>query len=252
MNNIRLTFNSSTNISLPLGVYYVLQDDALAFGFIKNNKPNINGFLNELIPSLSNYQEDLNKKLLEYNDGDEELARICAGSIHNVYLKPFAFVDYDRKNVPFRINKDKYDVFITIHDERLRFYNTDFSNYIRTLLSEYALKKFDQREYLYAFEMTNQIKDAIINQNVCIFYLDQEVRVFAPFYLDIDRFENYVYVLGSNKSGQPEVIRLTDIKKVSVLEEQMDVTEEMFNMAYCLFRKICMAKRPENTGENQG
>ena len=111
MKNSRLTFNSSTNFTLPIGVYQVLQRDAYYYGFVKNEKPNLSGFLNSLIPELSDYQEDLFSKLLKYNNGNEEMAKFCARSIHNVYLRPFAFHDDGTVNVPFRISKDKYDDF---------------------------------------------------------------------------------------------------------------------------------------------
>ena len=91
MNNTRLTFNSSTNFTLPIGVFRILQRDAYYYGFIKNEQPNVSGFLNNLIPALSDYQEDLLHELLKYNNGDVETAKICAKSIHNVYLHPFAF-----------------------------------------------------------------------------------------------------------------------------------------------------------------
>ena len=39
MNNTRLTFNSSTNFSLPIGIFHILQRDAYYYNFIKNNQP---------------------------------------------------------------------------------------------------------------------------------------------------------------------------------------------------------------------
>lgn len=60
MNNTRLTFNSSTNFTLPIGVFQVLQDDAYYYGFMKNGKQNIGGFLNNLIPAI-NSERDFRK-----------------------------------------------------------------------------------------------------------------------------------------------------------------------------------------------
>ena len=170
MKNSRLTFNSSTNFTLPIGVFHILQRDAYYYGFVKNEQPNVSGFLNNLIPALSDYQEDLFDKLLKYNNGDMKIARICARSIHNVYLHPFVFHDDGVINVPFRISKDKYDDFIVIHDERLAFYGTDFTNYVRTLLSEYTSKTLGQREYMYAFRKIYPLREAIQKKIVCKFY----------------------------------------------------------------------------------
>ena len=45
-----------------------MQRDAYYYGFMKNEKYNVSGFLNNLIPALSDYQEGLLKELLKYNN----------------------------------------------------------------------------------------------------------------------------------------------------------------------------------------
>ena len=227
MKNSRLTFNSSTNFTLPIGVYQVLQRDAYYYGFVKNEKPNLSGFLNSLIPELSDYQEDLFSKLLKYNNGNEEMAKFCARSIHNVYLRPFAFHDDGVVNVPFRISKEKYDDFIVIHDERLVFYDTDFTNYVRTLLSEYASKTLGQREYLYAFSVINNLREAIYNQKFCKFYTDEQTFVFVPVSIETSPIYDYNIVVGIDSGGQAKAIRLSEIRKISVTDNKTKITEEM-------------------------
>ena len=227
MKNSRLTFNSSTNFTLPIGVYQVLQGDAYYYGFMKNDKPNIGGFLNNLIPALSDYQEDLFAELLKYNNGNVELAKMCARSIHNVYLHPFAFHDDGVINVPFRISKEKYDDFIVIHDERLAFYDTDFTNYVRTLLSEYASKTLGQREYLYAFRIINYIKEAIEKQKLCKFYTNEQTFMFAPVSVETSPLYNHNYVVGIDRDNQSQAIRLSEIRKIYVTENKIKITKEM-------------------------
>ena len=227
MKNSRLTFNSSTNFTLPIGVYQVLQGDAYYYGFMKNDKPNIGGFLNNLIPALSDYQEDLFAELLKYNNGNVELAKMCARSIHNVYLHPFAFHDDGVINVPFRISKEKYDDFIVIHDERLAFYDTDFTNYVRTLLSEYASKTLGQREYLYAFRIINYIKEAIEKQKLCKFYTNEQTFMFAPVSVETSPLYNHNYVVGIDRDNQSQAIRLSEIRKIYVTDNKIKITKEM-------------------------
>ena len=227
MNNTRLTFNSSTNFTLPIGIFRILQRDAYYYGFIKNEQPNISGFLNNLIPALSDYQENLFDELLKYNNGNAETAQICARSIHNVYLHPFAFHDDGTVNVPFRISKDKYDDFIVIHDERLCFYDTDFTNYIRTLLSEYASKTPGQREYLYAFKMISSIREAIRKGTVCKFYTSEKAFTFAPVSIELSPVYDHNYIVGIDSESQPKAIRLSEIRKISVSKDKIQVTEEM-------------------------
>ena len=223
MKNSRLTFNSSTNFTLPIGVYQVLQRDAYYYGFMKNEKPNVSGFLNNLIPALSDYQEDLFGELLKYNNGNVEAAKMCARSIHNVYLCPFAFHDDGVINVPFRISKERYDDFIVIHDERLAFYDTDFTNYVRTLLSEYASKTLGQREYLYAFKIINDIREAISKQRLCKFYADEQTLAFFPVSVETSPIYNHNIVVGIDSNDQAQSIRLSEIRKVSVTDNKRNV-----------------------------
>lgn len=227
MKNSRLTFNSSTNFTLPIGVYQILQRDACYYGFMKNEKPNISGFLNNLIPALSDYQEELFGELLKYQNGNAEIARACARSIHNVYLRPFAFHDDGVVNVPFRISKEKYDDFIVIHDERLAFYDTDFTNYVRTLLSEYASKTLGQREYLYAFKTINDIKKAIYKQNLCKFYTDEQTFVFTPVSIETSPIYNHNFVVGVDSNVKSQAIRLSEIRKIFVTDNKIKITKEM-------------------------
>ena len=227
MKNSRLTFNSSTNFALPIGVFQVLQRDAYYYGFIKNGQPNVSGFLNNLIPALSDYQEELFGELLKYNNGDVGIARICARSIHNVYLHPFTFHDDGTVNVPFRISKDKYDDFIVIHDERLAFYDTDFTNYVRTLLSEYTSKTLGQREYMYAFRKIYPLREAIQKKSVCKFYTDEQSFVFVPVSIETSPVYNHNYIVGIDSDNNPQAIRLSETHKISVLEDRIKITKEM-------------------------
>ena len=248
MKNSRLTFNSSTNFTLPIGVYQILQGDAYYYGFMKNEKPNISGFLNRLIPALSDYQEDLFKELLKYNNGNVEAAKMCARSIHNVYLQPFAFHDDGVINIPFRISKDKYDDFIVIHDERLAFYDTDFTNYVRTLLSEYASKTLGQREYLYAFRMINYIKEAIEKQRLCKFYTDEQIFIFVPVSIETSPLYNHNYIIGIDCNNQAQVIRLSEIRKTSVTDNRIKITKEMCELISDYLDKIYEEEYNECSG----
>lgn len=238
MNNIRLTFHTSTNLKLPIGVFRVLQQDAYYYGFVKNEKPNISGFLNQLLPPLSDYQEDLFQELLKYNNGNKEIAEACARSIHNVYLCPFTFRDDGDVNVPFRISQNKYDDFILIHDERLGFYHTDFSGYIRTLLSEYASKTLEHREYLYAYRMVDPLRDAMRKGNIVKFYTDDAVFVFAPVFIEASPIYGHNYIVGIDSTLQPQIVRLSEVKKALIQQERIHITEEMCDSVYtCLENK---------------
>ena len=196
------------------------------------------GFLNNLIPALSDYQEDLFQELLKYNNGNEEIAKACARSIHNVYLYPFAFHDDGAVNVPFRISKDKYKDFMVIHDERLAFYDTDFTSYVRTLLSEYASKTLGQREYLYAFRTVPLLRMAIENSLVSKFYTNEKSFSFAPISIETSPVYDHNYIVGINEGNEPRAIRLSQLQGISITENRKTVTAEMCELAYCHLDKI--------------
>lgn len=238
MRNFRLTFNSSTNFSLPIGVFQILQSDAYYYGFMKNDQPNVSGFLNRLIPVLSDYQEKLFDELLEYNNGDVEIAKACARSIHNVYLRPFSFYYDGTVNVPFRINKDAYADFIVIHDERLAFYDTDFTNYVRTLLTEYASKTLWQRERMYAFKTTLPLRDVARKGKICKFYTCESAYAFVPISIEISPIYNYNYIVGIDYDKQPQAIRLSEVQRISVLEDVIKITEDVCKLVYDHLDKI--------------
>ena len=156
-----------------------------------------------------------------------DLAKRCAQSIHNVYLSPFSFHDDGIVNVPFRISQAKSNEFIVIHDKRLAFYNTDFTNYVRTLLSEYASKPLGQREYLYAFKMLSVIREAIQKGRFCDFFTHKNIFTFAPVSIELSPIYNHNYIVGIDSQNQPQAIRLSETHHLSVSKEKIEVTEKM-------------------------
>ena len=113
MDNFRLTFKASTTLTVPISVYHLLQEDAFYNGYLKNGKPNISGFLNHLIPELSDHQNDLYNDLLRYHGWDAEKAKIGALSIYNVYLNPSANHDDGTISFSFRISETFWAVFFS-------------------------------------------------------------------------------------------------------------------------------------------
>ena len=111
----------------------------------------------------------------------------------------------------------KGGVALVVVDERLAFYDTDFTNYARTVLSEYASKTLEQREYLYAYRMVGLLQDAIRRERFCKFYM---------------------YVVGIDSEHQPQVIRLAEIHNAFATNEKIKVTEEMCELINDLLDQI--------------
>ena len=227
MNNMRLTFNTSTNFVLSVDAFRILECDANCFGYMKNGKANISGFLNDLLPELACYQNNLYKQLLLYNNGNVEAAQIAARSIHNVYIPMTAFHEDGVAKISFRISKDKYDEFIDIHDNRLSFYDTGFTTYIRTLLVEYASKSYSQREYLYSYRRVIHVSDAIQRQNICKFYSSDSILSFVPVSIETTPILGHNYIIGVSRDGTPISVGLRSLKKVVATDEKKSISVEI-------------------------
>lgn len=227
MNTYRLTFNTSTNFKLPIGILDIIEADAYRFGYTKGGRANINGFLNDLIPTLSEYQEDLHQKILKYHGNDREKARLAEQTIYNVYLRPFDFHDDGYVTVPFRINKKHLDRFVEIHDVKLQYYDLDFTNYIRNLLTEYATRTADQRECLYSFSLLQQIKSTIKAHKVCRFYHGKFVSIFTPVSVEITPYSRCCLIVGVDpETSRPAVVELHQVRKMVVDDKVYKVTQE--------------------------
>ena len=231
MNDLRLTFSTSTVLTVPTNVFEILKKDAMHFGFFKNKKPNLSGFLNELIPALSDYQEDFYKSLLKYNNGNAELAKAVARSIQNVHMSPLLFYNDGKEKISFRISKDKYDDFILIHDKRLSFYDTDFTNYNKTLLVEYAFRDLAQRECLFFYRALKKLKEATLKSNVCSFYNGNQYGSFVPISIKISPASGQNYIVGITSDRQPLVMKLCSLRKFVVLDEKINITDKLYSSA---------------------
>lgn len=227
MNEYRLTFASSTNIALPIGIYDILYVDAYHFGYKKNGNPNISGFLNRLIPSLSRYQDLLHKKLLEYNHGEESITKKVEQCIYNVYLAPFAFKDDAVINVSLRVNKDSLTEFLLIHDKKLNHYNTTFTSYVRSLLVEYALRPLEQREKIFFYSFFDILDNAICKSFLCSFYTTHgEKLAFIPVSIEVSPNSRRNCVIGcSSDREQFIVLPISLVRNIIQSENSFIITD---------------------------
>lgn len=117
--------------------------------------------------------------------------------------------------------------FLLIHDERIAFYDTDFTKYVRTLLAEYTSKTFGQREYLYAFRMISPLRDAIQEEKVCKFYTNENTINFVPISIETSPIHNHNFIIGIDINNKPHAIRLSTLQKLSISDNKVKITEEM-------------------------
>ena len=227
MENTRHTFRTSTTLTIPISVYRLLQNDAFYYGYLKNGKPNIGGFLNHLIPELSAHQNDLYTDLLRYHEGDAEKAKTGMLSIYNVYLSPSANHYDGTIPLSFRVSENKRDDFLSVHDHLLYFYNSSFTGYIRTLLSEYAAKKRNEREYLYAHKLVKILRSAMNKSCFCNIYTNDSYICLLPISIEPSPIYDYNYIVGITRDLQPAAIRLCSAIKAIPLDDKHKITEQI-------------------------
>ncbi|MGN1227923.1 MAG: hypothetical protein ACI4TX_04695 [Christensenellales bacterium] len=231
-------FKEATNLQLPDWVYDTLIFDCHYFNYIKNNTANISGFLNHLIPRLSKYREDLHGIFLDANDYNEDMVKIIEENIYNIYLSVIN-LDMDTSMiVPFRVNKSSRKDFYYIHDVLLNKYNMNFTNYVRTLLKEYAMKPLHQRELFNIYGNIKSINLAMQNQNILKIYLHSGVVVeFVP--IVVDKSGQVNFICGCTESlDKVVVIRLNMIKEFSLLDRVVDVNEEVYGKINEIFTEF--------------
>lgn len=220
-----------TNFKLAVGIYDVIYSDCIYFGFIKNNRPNISGFLNHIIHHLSYYREDLHNDFLKKNNNNSELALIIERNIYDTYLKTFDIANDSYAKAYFRINKEHLDTFINIVDNHLPKYQMDFTTYIKTLLLEYAIKPQYQREYFAIYNYSKLIVQGINNsQFVKVRTSEDKKFEILPCFVNYDLIQNQLYLFGFTKNKEDIVIiKYSQIKSVVLLEDKMEIDETDFD-----------------------
>lgn len=231
-----------TNFKISKNIYDLLVRDCYYFGFVKNNKANISGFLNHLIYHLAVYREDLHNTFLKKNNNNVEIVSIIENNIYSIYLKEFDITDDTKKSIQLRINKEHKSIFVKIIDEYLEKYNLDFTNYIRTLLLEYAVRPLYQREY-YNIYIYSQI---IVNaQKLCKFVkvrTDNDQFIFVPVGIELSPFGEQIYIFGFTKDKDIAVIKYSEIKFISMLEYGLNIENDdyikLFEKMHSFFNSI--------------
>ena len=233
MNNSRLTFFDPTNLTLPYVIYLTLKEDSRHFGYVKNGQSNISGFLNNLIPRLTDYRDDLHNNLLSANNNDEELTTKIEESIYKIYFNKYDYCDDGVINVPFRVNKEHLQDFLDIYDKKLVKYNMDFTNFVRSLLIEYASKRLNQREYFFYYREIIKINDASKNKLLCYFYTDIERSCFVPVSVEVANNEEKNLIIGYNPEEEVAyVLPLAYVRKIVVTDSDQIITQEDCDFLY--------------------
>ena len=206
INANNLIFLSPISIRLPNELYDLIEVDAKLFGFKKNGKPNINGFLNKLLPSIIKMQSSI-PSLAFSNTNDEELVSLISKStfqIDSIY-KPL--IKGDNVTVSFRVNKAHEKDFQEIYENILPVYNMDFSALLRSSLTFYIINRLAIRERFVHFENYTAISNAISEQKQCLFFLKEKHLLLSSISIFVSPITDRNVLLGIDpKTGTAHAI----------------------------------------------
>ncbi len=236
---------------LSVGTRQILESDCCSFNYFKNGKPNICGLMNHLICELSVYRDDLHEKFLRHYKGDAEKVREVESAIYQVYLQSFHLSDDAAVNVPFRVNSAHRIAFEKICEEKLQKYSMNFTNYVRTLLGEYAIKPYYQRELYFYYEFSKEIERAIRQQNVCRYMEKNEIVKFIPASVEPFFFAgsgNCVVGI-SLPDRKPIVLLWRNADKMRVTDEVGMIAEEEYIEISKAFKKFIEEGEERNVWE---
>ena len=173
INANNLIFLSPISIRLPNELYDLIEADARLFGFKKNGKGNINGFLNELLPTIVEAQSNIQVPAFLANN-DELTTSLVP---HSMFYLDSIFKPLLKGNnvtISFRVNKAHEKDFQEIYENILPVYNMDFSALLRSLLTLYVINRLAIRERFLHFKNYTEISNAIINEKQCLLFLKKE------------------------------------------------------------------------------
>jgi hypothetical protein len=71
------------------------------------------------------------------------------------------------------------------------------------------------------------LREGIRKEKLCKFYTNEGVCIFAPVSIELSPIYDHNYVVGIDGDHQPQVIRLSETHKISILEDKIKITEEM-------------------------
>lgn len=251
MNNNYDILTDGTNFSISNGIYDIIISDCFYFGYIKNNKPNISGFINHIIPHLAKYREDLHLQFLKNNNYDEDIARLIECNIYNIYLKTFDISNDSKRKIQLRINKENESSFREILYKHLNKYNLDFTNYIRTLLLDYSIKPLYQREYFSIYSLSKKIEYAIQHCKEIVIKTRSESINLIPITYEVNSTtaQSFLFGFASSSKDVITILEYSKIQNIIVLDNSHTLTQEDYNFIIDSIQKFFNDLNTSNNGE---
>lgn len=214
----------------------ILENDAVRFGFTKNNKSNKNALLNKLIPTLMEVRKSRRNEIEnvlknEYRRDDSERIYSAVNTvIDRVYFNGEEF-DTLEEYIWIRPSKETMIAYDEIQTSEVQITAQEVPVYIRGLLNEYARLPQYKREMLVFDHELDIFDTACVSQRILHFRdkeTDERYKAYAFTYLFGYLYDqtNYCIIYDINKE-QIKTIPLTRIQDIYMIKQKYKPSERL-------------------------
>ena len=217
----------------------ILENDALRFGFTKNDKSNKNALLNKLIPTLVEVRKARRNEIEHILK--EEFRREDTESIYNavntvidkVYFNDAELNVLD-EYVWIRPSKETMATYDEIETSETRITAQDLSVYIRGLLNEYSRFPQYKREILVFDKELDVFSDACLTRNI-LHFRDKETNkrykafAFNYYYGYLYDQTNYCVIFDINEK-KIKSIPLCNIQDIYTIKQKYKPSEKLIQL----------------------
>ena len=220
-------------------VVNILENDALRFDFIKNNKSNKNALLNKLIPTLVEVRKARRNEIEyvlkeEYRREDtENIYNAVNTVIDKIYFND-AQLNVLSEYIWIRPSKETMHVYDEIETSEIFITAQELSVYIRGLLNEYSRFPQYKREMLVFDKELKAFSDACLTHNI-LHFRDKETnkrhKAFAYNYYYGYLYDqtNYCVVYDINEKIIKS-IPLCDIQDIYTIKQKYKPSEKLVEL----------------------
>ncbi len=217
----------------------VLENDALCFGFMKNNKANKNALLNKLIPTLVEVRK-ARRNEIEYvlkneyrRDDTENIYNAVNTVIDKVYFRDEELNVLD-EYIWLRPWKEAMTIYEEIETSETVITAQEISVYIRGLLNEYSRFPQYKREVFVFDKELDVFSDACYTHDI-IYFRDKETNdrykafAFNYYYGYLYDQTNYCVIYDIDKS-KIKSIPLRNMYNIYFIKQKYKPSEKLINL----------------------
>lgn len=226
-------------VKLSSFVANILENDALCFGFTKNEKSNKNALLNKLIPTLVEVRKARRNEIEhilknEYRREDTESIFDAVNTVIDKVYFSDAELNVLDEYVWIRPSKETMSTYDEIETSETVITAQELSVYIRGLLNEYSRFPQYKREMLVFDKELDVFSDACYSKNI-LHFRDRETSkrckafAFNYYYGYLYDQTNYcvIYDINENKIKS---IPLQDLQDIYIIKQKYNPSENVIKL----------------------